>query len=366
MSNHSFDIHIAEEYKSVEIAVLIWHFHYWIMKNKRLGRNFQDGRTWTYQTYEEIAAAFPYWSRSQVKRLLKKLIEKEIIIKGNFNKSPFDQTIWYAFKDEEKFGISRFREMEDDPEEESGIGRNRPMEIPESPDQIGRNRPIRSDGIARCIPDTIPDTLTDREGEYTELKQPNEPLPPISAKKPKPSKELMTFGVYVTLTKAEYEALSKEIGQGQLDYYIQAIDNWVPNNKPYKDYAAAIRQWHLKDKREGKLSKVQPIQNISQDDIPKNKKLCEIAERELGHFFTGHVFFQAGPHEAVLQHSIKDFKKVYNYGAYTTEQLKVILVKDLDTCFPSARNILLGNQKNKVTDLVKECKEKFTLSEAKK
>jgi hypothetical protein len=160
MSNHSFDIRIAEEYKSVDLAILVWHFQYWIMKNKRLGRNFHDGRTWTYQTYEEIAAVFPYWSRDQVKRILKKAIESEIIIKGNFSKNSFDQTIWYAFKDEEKFGISQFREMEETSERDSGIGRNRPIHFPLSPDG--------KDEIARCYKDTdtLPYTLTNkRESE---------------------------------------------------------------------------------------------------------------------------------------------------------------------------------------------------------
>lgn len=155
MSNHSFDIHVASEYKSVEIAILVWHFQYWIMKNKRLNRNLIEGRTWTYQTYEEIAAVFPYWSRDQVKRLLKKVIDSEILVKGNFNKTPFDKTVWYAFKDEEKFGISLFRKMDDLDEEDSSIGRNRPIDFPKSPDGKGE--------IARPIPDTLPNTLTNKD-----------------------------------------------------------------------------------------------------------------------------------------------------------------------------------------------------------
>ncbi len=138
MSNHSFDIHIAEEYKSVEIAILVWHFQYWILRNKRLKRNLHDDRTWSYQTITEIAAVFPYWSVKQVERLIAKALKLKIIKKGNFNRSKYDRTSWYAFENEEKFSISRNREME---EPESGNGK---------------------DDIGTPIPDTIPDPLTDK------------------------------------------------------------------------------------------------------------------------------------------------------------------------------------------------------------
>lgn len=154
MSNHSFDIHIATEYKSIELAIMIWHFQYWIMKNKRLKRNLCEGRTWTYQTQVELTAVFPYWSRDQVKRLLKKCLDLEILIKGNFNKNAFDQTVWYAFKNEERFGITQLPEMEDVEEQPTGIGRFRPMDIAISPNQLG--------DIAQPIPNTLPNTLPNK------------------------------------------------------------------------------------------------------------------------------------------------------------------------------------------------------------
>jgi hypothetical protein len=113
MSSHSFDIHVATEYKSVEVAILVNHFQYWIMRNKALGKNQIEGRTWTYQTMREIAVVFPYWSIKQVERLLKKMIDNKILIKGRFNKNPFNTTLWYAFTDEDKFGISRIKTGQD-------------------------------------------------------------------------------------------------------------------------------------------------------------------------------------------------------------------------------------------------------------
>lgn len=100
--HHSFDTNIAQEY-GVDEAIMIHHFQYWIQYNAQLNRNFREGRTWTYQTIDEIKANFPYWSKDQVKRVVKKLEEREVLVKGNYNKVNYDRTVWYSFKDEEKF-----------------------------------------------------------------------------------------------------------------------------------------------------------------------------------------------------------------------------------------------------------------------
>ena len=129
---HAFKIEHATEFKSERIAIMITHFAHWIGVNQRANRHFIDGRTWTYQTMEEIQAVYPYWSIDQIKRLLNKMEELKIIRKGNFNKVGFDRTCWYSFEIEKKFTL----------------GRNRQMESAESPNGLGE--------IARPIPDTKP------------------------------------------------------------------------------------------------------------------------------------------------------------------------------------------------------------------
>lgn len=100
--NHTFDTELATKY-SVEEAILIHHFQFWISKNKALKKNQKEGRTWTFQTIKEISSHFPYWSDRQVERLLVKLIKNKVIIKSNFNKTSYDHTNWYAFNEESKF-----------------------------------------------------------------------------------------------------------------------------------------------------------------------------------------------------------------------------------------------------------------------
>lgn len=105
--NHSFSVDLAVELGSIELAILVHHFQYWIRHNQKLKRNLKDNKTWMYQTHKEIIAHFPYWTVDQVRRYIDQLIEKEILIKGNYNKSGFDKTIWYAFKNEERFTIGK-------------------------------------------------------------------------------------------------------------------------------------------------------------------------------------------------------------------------------------------------------------------
>jgi hypothetical protein len=109
--NHSFNVEYAALY-GIEVAILIFHFQYWINLNKAKKINSHEGRTWTYQTQEEIAAHFFYWSRDQVQRILNKMVELGIIVKGNFNTNKYDRTTWYAFKNEEIFTIVRNRTKE--------------------------------------------------------------------------------------------------------------------------------------------------------------------------------------------------------------------------------------------------------------
>lgn len=105
-SHHSFDIALAAELGSIELAILIHHFQYWINHNQKLDRNFKDGRTWMYQTREEIAAHFPYFSDDMVRRYTDKLVCLGILRKGNFNKHKMDKTIWYAFENEESLRLA--------------------------------------------------------------------------------------------------------------------------------------------------------------------------------------------------------------------------------------------------------------------
>lgn len=110
-TNVSFDVEVACKYGHTE-AILINHFAFWIRFNQRKNANFKDGRTWMYQTLDEIAENFPYLTKEQVRTTIDHLCQgknrrskgeksfEPLLIKGNYNKAAMDRTCWYAFIDE--------------------------------------------------------------------------------------------------------------------------------------------------------------------------------------------------------------------------------------------------------------------------
>jgi len=108
-----------------------------------MGRNFHDGRTWMYQTQKEICAIYPYWTEDMVHKYIKKLVDKGVLVVGNYNKTKFDQTKWYAFKNQEKFT---------------------------KPSNDGMD-PVKGRNQSRQTTEPIPDTKTDTKKTTTTSKQ---------------------------------------------------------------------------------------------------------------------------------------------------------------------------------------------------
>ena len=86
---HSFDAEIANEY-GVEIAIMFDMFCFWISKNEANNYNFQDGKYWTFNTYEGLHKMFPYWNVQKIKRILNKMVELDLLVKGNYNEKSME------------------------------------------------------------------------------------------------------------------------------------------------------------------------------------------------------------------------------------------------------------------------------------
>lgn len=96
--HHSFDIDLAEAYGILE-AILLNHFQHWIKHNAANEKHYHDGRYWTFNTVKAFAELFPYASAKQIRTAIDKLIKADIIMTGNYNKTTYDRTLWYAFTD---------------------------------------------------------------------------------------------------------------------------------------------------------------------------------------------------------------------------------------------------------------------------
>lgn len=93
---HSFDIDIAKDYGILE-AILLNNLWFWIEKNRANDVNYYDGYYWTYNSTRAFGELFPYASQRKIQNALNHLKELEIIQTGNYNKSAYDRTTWYAF-----------------------------------------------------------------------------------------------------------------------------------------------------------------------------------------------------------------------------------------------------------------------------
>lgn len=108
---HSFNIELAKEYGILE-AILLKNIWFWIEKNRANEKNFYDGTYWTYNSTKAFNQLFPYASESSIKRALKSLQEKGLIKTGNYNKSSYDRTLWYALTNL-GYSIMSNRQMEE-------------------------------------------------------------------------------------------------------------------------------------------------------------------------------------------------------------------------------------------------------------
>ncbi len=202
--HHSFDIDLATIY-GINAAIIIHHFQHWIRLNQKLKRNFHEGRTWSYQTLDEIAAHFPYFSKDEVFEIIELLCtgkgrrsKKEkgfdpVLLKGNFNKVKFDRTTWYSFKNEKMFTVLAQAKMED------GASQN----------------------PSRLEPTPIPDTKPDTKNKQNSVNPANAaPLPfPKGKKKEKhPTEDESAFLIFM---RNDIKKLFGDVDTHSLLYFIQ-------------------------------------------------------------------------------------------------------------------------------------------------
>lgn len=87
--------HVAQKY-GLEEAIFLESIMYWWRTNKANGRNFRDGRTWTYNTIKALSKIFPWWTVKQVRRIADSCRDKGALIVGSYNEDGRDRTIWYS------------------------------------------------------------------------------------------------------------------------------------------------------------------------------------------------------------------------------------------------------------------------------
>lgn len=155
---YQFDVEDAVAY-GVDPAILIYALKWWIRKNATEGRNINTiiidneevARTWTYFRRKDREKLFPFWNEDKYYRIVQRLVDKKVLVRGDFNKMPQDRTMWLAIVDEDSFlelsDNSQNREMNQ--EQDGGNPQKCEMQsakvqtaIPESAEALPVNKPI--------------------------------------------------------------------------------------------------------------------------------------------------------------------------------------------------------------------------------
>lgn len=129
---HYFDVDVAKDC-GINAAIIYENIKFWIDHNEKAGKNLKEGKTWMYSTQVELSEQFEYLSVKQVRTALEKLEAAGYIIKGNFNRSGYDRTCWYALGEkaqQEQTADQEVKESAETPAETPEI-----IPLPEQPKQ---------------------------------------------------------------------------------------------------------------------------------------------------------------------------------------------------------------------------------------
>lgn len=160
---HSFDSRIAEKV-GVNSAIILNNLYFWVEKNKANDHNFYDGYYWTYNSRKAFEDLFPYFSARQVEYAVKKLIDMELVITGNYNEFPWDRTLWYAITEK------GYELLLGKPHEASSNNTSQNCEMEETNSaqptsqfcEMGETNLLNGDNkIVKAIPDSKPDSKPD-------------------------------------------------------------------------------------------------------------------------------------------------------------------------------------------------------------
>ncbi len=94
--DHSFNVNVAEYFRSVEKAILLKEFYGWIKINQDNKRNMHYGVAWTYNSAEALNGKFRYMHPKSIWRWVNELSIDGFICINRFNEKRYDKTNWYA------------------------------------------------------------------------------------------------------------------------------------------------------------------------------------------------------------------------------------------------------------------------------
>ena len=146
MKEYHFHTDIARKY-GVDEAIILYNIEFWIKTNRADKKHFHDGRTWHFNSIKAFCKIWPFWKPKHIRRKINGLITAGVLVKGNYNKSGYDRTTWYAFKDEKSWFSGR-----------EAISQKGKMDVPKKENPLPKS--------SKPIPDNNPCRNQDKKGSF--------------------------------------------------------------------------------------------------------------------------------------------------------------------------------------------------------
>ena len=237
---YMFDVELAKKY-GLEEAIFLENLIFWVFRNRANGKNFFDGRTWTYNSVRAFKELFSFWSTKQLRRVLDSLLKQGVIVKGNYNQNPYDRTLWYALADEDTI-IKEYGQVD----------------LPKPPNGVVEG--------GKAIPDSKPDNKPDIKTTYTS--------------KPETAAACGAYGPFkpVSLIEKDFQPVDLPEHKAEETAKVDQTPK-IGSNAPKVEQAVYGVQNEQKNENRpnfGENSAV--VESKSQTEKPKTKKLNNLQE----------------------------------------------------------------------------------------
>lgn len=98
IKNHSFNVAVAKDV-GILPAIILNNIYFWVDYNEKNGTNYYEDHYWSYNSVTAFQRQFSYATQKQIRTALEKLRDEGYILTANYNKAPFDRTLWYTVTD---------------------------------------------------------------------------------------------------------------------------------------------------------------------------------------------------------------------------------------------------------------------------
>nr|WP_196758901.1 hypothetical protein [Streptobacillus moniliformis] len=117
-------------------ALILQQINYWIEINKKSGKNYHDGKYWTYNSIRAWQENdFDYMSFDTVKRTFSKLEKAGYLLISNYNKDPRDKTKWYTINNDKLEELYKDMELKKQKIQTEALKKS-------MPNALGQNAPM--------------------------------------------------------------------------------------------------------------------------------------------------------------------------------------------------------------------------------